>query len=451
MKNNYLERLNKLIPGGAHTYSRGHDQFPINAPKILNSGEGAYVFTPSGEKFLDYGMALRAVNLGYANKEVNDAAIDAIKKGNNLTKPSLIELEAAELITDLIDSADMVKFCKNGSNATTAAVKIARAYTNKRFICIPKEHPFFSFDDWFIGKTEIKRGIPEPEKINTLIFEYNNIQSLQKLFDEHPNDIACVILEPATTVTPCPVKCKTSNVINCRECPNNGENFLNKVKKLCKEHDSIFILDEMITGFRWHLKGAQFLFGVEPDLSTFGKAMANGFSLSAVTGKREFMSVGSIEKEGQERTFLLSSTHGGEMCSLAAFISTVNQIETTDCINKLWQYGKNLREIFNTHIKNFQLEDYFEITGPDICLNYIARNHNKEVSMDFRTLFAQEMIKHKVLMPWIAVSNSHGKRELEITDTAINAALEVYRKAIDGKISDYLLGPSIKPVFRKFN
>ena len=157
---NYSERLNHVIPGGCHTYSRGDDQYPQNAPQILQRGEGAYVYTPEGDRFLDYGMALRAVTLGYAQKDVANAAIEQIWNGNNLTRASLIELQAAELLTELIPSVEMVKFAKNGSTVTTAALKIARAYTGRKYIARCYDHPFFSFDDWFIGDTPLTRGIP---------------------------------------------------------------------------------------------------------------------------------------------------------------------------------------------------------------------------------------------------------------------------------------------------
>ena len=147
---NYQQRLNQVIPGGAHTYSRGFDQFPSNAPQILERGKGAYVWDPEGKKYLDYGMGLRSVTLGYAHPDVNKAAIREIENGNNLTRASITELKAAELLIDTIPSAEMVKFAKNGSNATTAAIKIARSYTSRRYVCIPKQHPFFSFSLKFI-------------------------------------------------------------------------------------------------------------------------------------------------------------------------------------------------------------------------------------------------------------------------------------------------------------
>lgn len=449
----YSTRLNRVIPGGAHTYSRGDDQFPSNAPQILERGEGAYVWDPEGRKYLDYGMALRAVTLGYSYPSVNDAAIREITLGNNLTRASLTELKAAELIAELIPSVEMVKFGKNGSNATTAAVKIARAYTGRRYVCIPKQQPFFSFDDWFIGTTALTRGIPAGSTSSTLIFEYGDIASLEKLFAEHPGEIAAVMLEPATTLTPCPSTCQQelSYEQSCANCPNRSSNFLHQVQKLCRNDSSLFILDEMITGFRWHLQGAQTYFGVTPDLTTFGKGMANGFSVAAVGGRRDVMEVGTIKTPGTERTFLLSTTHGGEMSGLGAFIETVNVYRQRDVCRHLWQYGKQLRDGLAEVARRHGVEEQFKVDGPAISLNYVTRDAAGEVSPAFRTLFSQEMIRNGVLMPWIAVSLAHGNAELEMTLTAADKALEIYRKALAEGIDKYLQGPTVKPVFRKYN
>ena len=177
----YNSRLQKVIPGGAHTYSRGSDQFSSNSPQILARGKGARVWDPSGNQYLDYGMGLRAVTIGYSNDKVDNAAIEQIKNGNNLTRASLVELKAAELFTTIIPGAEMVKFAKNGSNVTTAAAKIARSYTGRRFICVPRQHPFFSFDDWFIGNTVVNKGVPSEHSLNTLLFNYNDISSLTAL------------------------------------------------------------------------------------------------------------------------------------------------------------------------------------------------------------------------------------------------------------------------------
>lgn len=449
----YKARLNRVIPGGSHTYSRGFDQYPDNAPQILERGKGAYVWDANGKCYLDYGMALRAVTLGYAYSSVNTAAMREIEKGNNLTRPSITELHAAELLIDIIPSAEMVKFCKNGSNATTAAVKIARAYTEKRYICIPRQHPFFSFDDWFIGTTPIKRGIPNEHVSLTLSFDYGDIKSLEYLFQQYPDQIAGVMLEPATTQVPCAVKCDSelSFEKSCVQCPYNKESFLHQVQHLCKVNGALFILDEMITGFRWHLQGAQSYFDVKPDLSTFGKGMANGFSVAAVTGRREVMEVGAIDKPGYERTFLLSTTHGAEMCGLGAFIETVRVYHEQNVCQHLWCYGEELKNGLLKLAKDYEIQDYFIIDGPGISMNYITRDSNKQPSLLFRTLFAHEMMNRGIIIPWISISLAHKKIELEITLEAAQSALIVYRNALNNGIEKYLQSSTIKPVFRKYN
>ena len=450
---NYKERLSKVIPGGAHTYSRGTDQYPANAPDILQRGKGAYVWDPDGNRYLDYGMALRAVTLGYAHPRVNAAAMREIENGNNLTRASMTELRAAELLVDLIPSADMVKFAKNGSNVTTAAAKIARAFNGKRYICIPKQQPFFSFDDWFIGTTPMNRGVPENYIGNTLLFDYGDISSLERHFEAHPGQIAGVMIEPATTLTPCPQEC--GRILSydepCSECPQREKGFLHALQLLCRREGALFILDEMITGFRWHLQGAQTYFGLEPDMTTFGKGMANGFSVAALVGRREVMEVAGIDREGSERTFLLSTTHGGEMSGLGAFIETVRIYKEQDVCRHLWLYGRRLREGLNGLAQELGIAEHFSMDGPAISLNYVTRNKTGAMSLPLRTLFSQEMIRRGVLMPWIAVSLAHGDEELDMTMSAAKGALEIYRRALEEGVERYLEGPVIKPVFRKFN
>ena len=287
--NKLTKRLLKVIPGGSHTYSRGADTFPSNAPAILDRGKGAYIYDQKNNKYLDYGMGLRSVNIGYSETEINHAAISAINKGNNLTRPSLIELRAAELFTSLIKQADMVKFTKNGSTAVTAAVKLARAYTKKKIVLRCAQQPFFSFDDWFIGNTNVPRGVTEETRKLTKKFNYNDIKSLEKQIKKYKNKIACVVLEPSSTECPKIKKDDKSccNLAKCNRDYKNRDHFLKQVEKICKKNKIVFILDEMITGFRWDLKGAQNFYGVNPDLSTFGKAMANGFSVSAICGKKK--------------------------------------------------------------------------------------------------------------------------------------------------------------------
>ncbi|MDL2346091.1 glutamate-1-semialdehyde 2,1-aminomutase [Campylobacter hyointestinalis] len=428
----YQDRLLRAIPGGAHTYSRGFDQYPSNAPQILKRGDGAYVFDSDENKFLDYGMALRAVNIGYANEQIANAAIKQIKFGNNLTRPSMIELEAAEMLINLIDSVDMVKFTKNGSTATTAAVKLARAYTGKSMVARCAEHPFFSYDDWFIGSTELTLGILDETIKNTKTFHYNDLQSLQNLFDMYPNKFACVILEPATLEHP-------------------KDDFLQKVRDLCHKNGAVFILDEMITGFRWHLKGAQYYYNVKPDICTFGKAMANGFSVAAVAGKREIMELGSIEFQGRERLFLLSTTHGAEMSGLGAFVATMRFMQENDVVGHMWQYGKRLVLAMNALAKEYEVQNSFIAGGIECSPYFLTLDKDGKNSMQLRTLFLQEMIKNGVLMPCLAFSYSHTEQELELTKKALKNTFEIYKKALNEGYEKYLVGDVVKPVFRKYN
>lgn len=447
---NFRNRLHNVIPGGAHTYSRGDDQFPLNAPSILEKGDGAYVYDPAGNKYLDYGMGLRSVNIGYGNREIAEAVFEATLKGNNLTRASLIELEAAELFVSSIPSVDMVKFAKHGSTVTTAAIKLARAYTSRKYIAIPAEQPFFSFDDWFIGSTVIEKGTLSETSSYTLKFNYNDIESLNALFELYPDQIAGVMLEPATTLSPCKTHCNKFVDLNCA-CSLGGLNFLHQVQDLCKKNSAVFILDEMITGFRWHFNGAQTFFNIKPDLTTFGKAMANGFAVAALGGKREIMSLGGIQEKGAERIFLTSTTHGAEMSALAAYIKTSEIIQRENMISHVWRYGKELVDGMNGIAKDLGISNNFCVEGFDCSPNYITKDKNNQTSFEMRTLFAQEMIKNKVMMPYISLSLSHGPSELDQTLSAVRDSLSVFKKALESGIAGYLDSDIIKPVFRKYN
>lgn len=428
----YQERLLRAIPGGAHTYSRGYDQFPSNAPSILLSGKGVRVRDPAGRQFLDYGMALRAVNIGYAEDAIDEAAIVQMRRGNNLTRPSIIELEAAELLIDLIDSVDMVKFTKNGSTAVSAAVKLARAYTGREIVARCAEQPFFSYDDWFIGSTPLTRGIPRETIEQTRKFRYNDLASVEALIDAYPGKIACVVLEAATIEPPAP-------------------GFLAGIRTLCDRNGIVMILDEMITGFRWHLGGAQKLYDIQPDLSTFGKAMANGYSVACVAGRREIMELGSIEFEGRERVFLLSTTHGAEMNGLGAFVETIRFMRSENVIEHLWRYGESLIAMLNERAHAHGVSHSFKAGGVACSPYYVTLDSSGQPDLALRTLFAQEMARCGVLMPWIALAWRHGDKELAETREAVDRALAVYSKALESDPMKLLDGPVIKPVFRKVN
>ena len=457
MKKKYRKQLLNKIPGGSHTYSRGFDQFPDNAPEILNRGKGCYIYDYSGKKFIDYGMGLRSSILGYSNNYVDKFAIREIYKGNNLTLPSTTELEAAKKITYTIKSADMVKFAKTGSAAVTAAIKISRAYNNKDLILKCKNDPFYSYDDWFISDTKMKLGVPKIFKKFTLNFKYNDPIGLEKIINKNKNKISCLIMEASNIIHPEFLDGK-KNIMNEKFDYFTEKNifkkryhFLKFVEKICKKNNIVFILDEMITGFRWALGGAQEFYNINPDISTFGKAMANGYSVSAVVGKRKFMELGSIEKKGNKRLFLLSSTHGSEMNSLAAMIATIDFLKSKSVIPKIWDYGNKLIKKFNEISRSHGIEKYIYMDGVPCSPYYVTKDINLKNSFEMRTLFQQEMIKKGIFMPWVALSNAHSLKILNTTLSALKDAIIVYKKALLKGPKKYFKGNTIKPVFRKFN
>jgi glutamate-1-semialdehyde 2,1-aminomutase len=424
-------KAHRLIPGGAHTYSKGDDQFPEQAPAFIARGKGCHVWDVDGNEFIEYGMGLRAVTLGHAYEPVVEAAYKQMQLGINFTRPTKIEVNLAEAMLEVIEGADMVKFAKNGSDVTTAAVKLARAYTGRDLIAICGDQPFFSTDDWFIGTTEMNAGIPQSIIEMTLKFRYNDLESLRELFDQNPDQIACVVME-AEAATP----------------PAAG--YLKQVKELCEERGAVLIFDEMITGFRWHLGGAQKFHGVIPHLSTFGKAMANGFAISALTGKREIMRLGGLDHD-KARVFLLSTTHGAETHALAASLETIRVYRERNVVEFLWRQGERLRALVNQSIAENRLDGFFELLGRPCNLVFVTRDQDHRSSQAFRTLFMQELIRRGVIAPSFVVSFSHSDADIEQTAQAVNAAHVIYRKALDQGVEKYLESRPVKPVNRGFN
>lgn len=325
----------------------------------------------------------------------------------------------------------MVKFAKNGSDVTTAAVKLARAHTGRDLIAICGDHPFFSTDDWFIGTTEMNAGIPQAVTKLTLKFRYNDLGSLRGLFDQYPNEIACVVMEPEAALPPV-------------------EDYLRLVKTLCEERGALLIFDEMITGFRWHLGGAQKFHGVVPHLSCFGKAMGNGFAISALTGKHEIMRLGGLHHD-QARVFLLSTTHGAETHAFAASLETIRIYRERGVVEFLWKQGERLRSLLNQSIAENRLRGFFELIGRPCNLVFAACDQEGNRSQAFRTLFMQEMIRQGVLAPSFVVSFSHSDADIDRTAEAVYEAHIVYRKALDEGVDRYLKGRPVKPVNRRYN
>ena len=425
------QKSHQLIPGGAHTYAKGDDQYPELAPGFLVKGKGCHVWDVDGNEYIEYGMGLRAVTLGHGYESVVKAAYRQMLLGINFTRPAPIEIECAEQFLSLIEGAEMVKFAKNGSDATTAAIKLARAYTGKDMVAVCADHPFFSTDDWFIGSRDMNAGIPEAIHNLTVKFKYNDLESIKALFTKYPNRFACLIMEAETLITP-------------------THNFLHEAKRICHENGALFILDEIITGFRWDLGGAQKVHQIVPDLSTFGKGMGNGFSIAALAGKREIMELGGIQHD-RERVFLLSTTFGAETHSLAAAMEVMRIYQEENVVEYLDRQGKKLIEGINQVIATRQLEEYFSVAGKPCNLIYVTKDGDKERSQAFRTLFLQEIIKRGIIAPSLVVSFSHRDEDIQQTVEAIAEALDVYRQALEEGVEKYLVGRTVQPVFRKFN
>lgn len=424
-------RFHRIIPGGSHTYAKGDDQYPHSAPIYITRGKGCHVWDVEGNEYIEFGMGLRSVALGHAYEPVTEAAIRQLRQGSNFNRPAPIELECAEALLAMVPGAEMVKFAKNGSDANGAAIKLARAYTGRDLIAICGDQPFFSVEDWFIGATAMDAGIPQAIKNLTIKFPYNDLAGIAELFQKHPGQIAAIILEAEKENPPV-------------------EGYLAKLRELCHREGALLILDEMITGFRWHNGGAQTYYGVTPDLSTFGKALGNGFSLSALAGRSEIMRLGGLE-HNQPRVFLLSTTHGAETHALAAGIEVMRIYQQEPVVRTLWEQGRKLAEGVGKAIADLELEDFFGVAGKPCCLTYTARDANRQPSQEFRTLFLQETLKRGVLAPSLVVSYSHSDDDVRKAVEAIHAALVIYRKALDEGIEKHLRGRPVKPVFRGFN
>jgi len=428
----YSEKAKRLIPGGAHTYSKGDDQFPINSPQIIDRGLGSNLWDVDGNKFTDMAMSLGTVVLGHAYEPVLESVRKELNKGVNFCRPSIIEGELAELITNIIPSAEMVKFGKNGSDAVTASVKLARAYTNRSYIARCSSDPFNSIHDWFIGSTVMNRGVPQEVKDLTLTFDYNDLESCKKIFDTYPNKIAAFILEPVSFVEP-------------------KNNFLQDLKILCEKNGAILIFDEVVSGFRFSIGGAQEFIGVKPHLSAFGKAMGNGFSVSALTGLRDIMKLGGLD-HNEERVFLLSSTYGGETHSIAAAIKTITEIIDKNAIEHFWNVGNHLIENFNILAKKKNINHLVNASGFGCkpALSFIG--HDGENSPQLRTLFMQEMVKQNTLIPYIVPSLAHNDGVLKTVVQNIENVFNIIKTTNDDKqIIEIIEGNIIKPVFRKWN
>jgi glutamate-1-semialdehyde 2,1-aminomutase len=427
----FREKIHQLIPGGAHTYSKGDDQFPEISPAAISHGKHAHVWDIDGNKFLDCSMGLTSVSLGHAYEPVLEAVRKEIEKGVNFQRPSYIELEMAEKFLSLVPNHDMIKFAKNGSIVTTAAVKLARAHTGRKLVAFPYDHPFYSYDDWFIGKTVCNKGVPDEITALSVTYKADDLQSLKDLFDKYPNQIAAVISEPEKW-TPIP------------------NNYINDAIDLAHKNGAIYILDEMITGFKTDFPGSMKKYDVKPDITTWGKGIANGFSFSAMTGTKEIMNLGGIMNEGQEKVFLTSTTHGGETHAIAAGIATINEFEKHQVIEHNHSIGDKLMDTCNTIIQQNNLNDYVKIIGGNWMPVFTFANKAKEACSGMRTLAMQEMIKHGVLFQGVFVPCfTHSNEDVSFFANALNETLKIYASGLEDGYEKHLFGKPAKAVFRK--
>ncbi|PIY07972.1 MAG: aminotransferase [Flexibacter sp. CG_4_10_14_3_um_filter_32_15] len=363
--NEFLERALKTIPLGSQTFSKSKTQLPMGvSPFFASKAEGAYMWDVDGNKYLDFINGLLSINLGYKDLDILGAVKKQLEIGTIFSIPHELEFLVAEKLCEMVPCAEMVRFGKNGSDATAGAIRVARAYTQKDHVLVCGYH---GWQDWYIGTTTRSLGVPQAVKDLSHQFAYNDIDSLEKLMQEYKGKVAAVIMEPSNVVAP-------------------KEGFLEKVKEITHQNDALLIFDETITGFRFSAGGAQELYGVTPDLATFGKGMANGYPLSAVAGRRDVMKF-------MEDIFF-SSTFGGETLSLAASLATMTKIQTQPVISHINKIGTLIMEKLEKMIEEVEMQDIFEVSGHPSWSFFLVKD--EENYWKIKTLLIQEMFANNI-------------------------------------------------------
>ena len=435
----YRNTIHQIIPGGAHTYSKGDDQFPLLSPAAISYGKGSYVWDIDGNKFLDCSMGLTSVSLGHAYEPVLDAVRSELEKGVNFQKPSVLEKETAEKFLSLVPKHDMIKFAKNGSIVTTAAVKLARAFTGRKLVAIPGDHPFYSYDDWFIGTTACNKGVPNEISDLSVKFKSCDINSLKQLFERYPGQIACVITEPEKS--PC------GNGCNCSQSPAV---FLKEAINLAHQEGALFIIDEMVSGFKSAFPGSMTKYDLKPDMATWGKGIANGFSFCALTGTKEIMELGGITNIGDEKVFLISTTHGGETHAMAAANATIDVFEQQHVVKHNHQIGDSLILGCREAIIAAGASHLVDVIPCNWLVSFTFKDSQGHVSAAMRTLAMQEMIKRGILFQGaFSPCFSHSLDDVAYFVEAFSQTLFVLLDAEEVGVGNILVGEAAKPVFRK--
>jgi glutamate-1-semialdehyde 2,1-aminomutase/spore coat polysaccharide biosynthesis protein SpsF len=408
------KKAESLIMNGTQLYSKMPTvSIKGVSPIYFMSGKGSHCIDLEGNDYIDYSMALGPCILGYANEEVNRAVKKQMDKGSIFSLPHPIEVEAAQKVCDIIPCAEMVRFLKTGSEATNAAVRIARAYTGREKLI--KGH-YHGWHEWSICDTPKNGGLPKALKNYIFTPDYNDYESYERLFRKHKGEIAAIIIEPIEF-----------------DLPKNG--FLKKIKALAHKNGALLIFDEVVTGFRFALGGAQKYFGVTPDLATFGKGMAGGLPLSCVVGKKKVI-MGAKDK------IFISTTFGGDTLALRAFLTTVKIMKQRNVVKKIWDFGAELKEKTNQILKDAGVFDCIKCVGLPPRLGFDFRNDKGKDSKELKTLFMQEVVKRRIFLVWnILPSLAHSPEDMKKTLIAFKAAAVICRKAItENKVKDLLEG-----------
>ena len=417
-----LARARKVIPSATQTFSKGPNQWVRGvSPHYLTRGDGAWVWDADGNKYLDYLMALGPIILGYRNGHVDEAVKRQVDFGPIFSQMHPLEVEVAELLVDLIPCAEMVRFAKNGSDATTGAVRAARAYTGREHVACCGYH---GWHDWYIGTTTRNKGVPKAVAGLSHAFVYNDVASLEALFAEFPGGIAAVVMEPIGV-----------------EMPKPG--YLTTVRELCTKNGAILVFDEIVTGFRLHLGGAQAHFGVNPDLACFGKAMANGYPLAAVVGGRDLMMIFD--------EIFFSGTFGGDVLALAACRATVNEMKSKNVIAHNWRIGASLREGLEQLISRHGLSDVVRILGLPVRSVMAFPNCDEKEMLMRRSFVMQECVKRGLL--YFGSNNvcfAHNEPEVRFTLDIFAEVLPLVAAAFQANdFAERLEGLPVEPIFRR--
>ena len=409
---NWLNRAEKVIPLGSQTFSKSRTQYPVGiSPLYAKFAKGAFLWDLDGNKFLDLVNALAAVTLGYVDKGMNQAIKKQLKEGITLSLPTKLEAEAAEKIVELIPAAEKVRFGKNGSDATAAAIRLSRAYTNKQVVLSCGYH---GWQDWYIAGTTRNKGVPEVLSNLIYTFKYNDLDDFKKYIDLYEGKIAAVIMEPMNM-----------------EFPKQG--YLEEIRRITKEKSIVLIFDETITGFRFSPGGAQEFFRVTPDLATFGKGIANGMPLSAVVGNREIM----LEMEN----IFFSGTFGGELLSLAAANYVIDEFKNSRIDLILSSIGEKIYKEVDKIIYQKGLNEIIRLSGHN-SWKFLNWNDFEELdAQTLKTFFMQEMFDEGVLL-----LNSHNVSAC-MNSKNIQKVIDAYEKSLTS-MSNAIINSNLREVLR---